>query len=179
MKKVSLCILVTGFVTILMHCDGEKKKTEDVQPADTLIAFSAIEDFPVLEVEGFVPYYKEKGRLAIDASLYKDKWASAKMEYTKKSGTYNVMLGTLAEIDGEGSYKLIINGKQIGKTFTQPPSEKNNQWAANIWKNVSISKGDTLQVCSNTNSNGKIPEGDGFAWSRGRWEKLELQPVTE
>ena len=40
---------------------------------------------------------------------------------------------------------------------------------------VYIPTGAIIQIESNTHSNGKIPEGDAYAFARGRWSSIAFQ----
>jgi len=93
------------------------------------------------------------------------------MAFRGESGTYDVQITTLTETDGESEYELAVNGKVVG-VFTNPPSTQDYQPVRYVWNNVAINKGDTVRVAFNSASNGKIPEGDGFAFSRGRFTML-------
>jgi hypothetical protein len=135
-----------------------------------------IKDFST-EVKGFVPYYKDKERLAINAVLYKNEYAAAQSVFKGKSGRYDLSLQTLTETDGESTYKVRVNNKLIGEY--QNPEGEDYALAGKTWKNVPLKQGDVIQVESVAHSNGKIPEGDGFAYSRGRWTKLILQTLQK
>ena len=74
-------------------------------------------DFPDI-AEGAVPYYIDDNRsaLAIDAAIveYRNKFARAVDTFEGESGFYDLSLVTLGEIDGEGEYRVLINGTVIG-----------------------------------------------------------------
>lgn len=129
--------------------------------------------------DGDVPYYVHKGKnaYAINAAKvpYRKGFASASAVYTKKKpGTFDLVLVTLAEIDGESEYRVRLNGKVIGK-FQNPETEEDYSEAYFKIKDVTLNENDVISVESNAHTNGKIPEGDGTAFSRGRWIGLVLQ----
>lgn len=140
--------------------------------------YSAIKDFKKKNA-GEVPLYVDKKRdaLAINAAKesYRGKWAKATMEFKGKTGKYDVVITTLTEEDGECSYKLFINGKELGK-YQNPRVKKEQDSKPNThsWKGIEIKAGDKISIASNTHSNGIIPENGAFAWARGRWRQLEL-----
>ena len=138
----------------------------------------ATRDFEPVQGSGFVPFYKDGGRnaLAINAGSHKDKFAAARTKFAGWPGTYNIKLVTLTETDGESTYRLVVDGKQVGK-YKNPATEGDYKPAGHTFEGVKLKKGDVIQVEFNTASNEKIPEGDAFAYSRGRWTKLLLEPV--
>ncbi|ADE53448.1 hypothetical protein [Coraliomargarita akajimensis] len=140
--------------------------------------FVAAVDFPIID-KGAVPYTKpKKGKvLSINAAnpAYRDKFARAEMVYQGASGTYDITIVTLTEFDGECTYRLLIDGKPI-RSFTNPRVDKSGDFKSHThtWKAVPIIQGVKLAIESNTASNDLIPEGDGFAWARGRWSELHF-----
>lgn len=140
--------------------------------------YEAIHHFPEIN-KGKVTYYKDATRnaLAINASNAKDRkmFAQATTPFTGKSGSYDLKLTTLAEFDGECSYKILVNKKVVG-TFQNPPVSKENdyQLQATTFPKINLKNGDFISVESNTNTNGLIPEKDGTAWARGRWRSIML-----
>lgn len=141
------------------------------------LELEALQHFSTIEVPGFLPYYRDKKNrcLAIDAAVHKSGFAAARATFTGAPGTYDLTLTALAESDGESTYRVLVNGKPLGER--QNPavdaagdySEVPHRWTA-----VSLATGDLLQIESNPHSNGKIPEDDAFAFSRGRWRKLSF-----
>ena len=88
-------------------------------------------------------------------------------------GNFPVALTTLTETDGKSTYKLFVNGNEIGSA-QNPASESDYQPVNHSFNNVALKKGDAIQVQFNSASNGKMPEGSGFAYSRGRWTALTI-----
>jgi hypothetical protein len=132
-------------------------------------------DFPVLSVPGFVPYYKDAANnaLAINAVMYKDRFAAATLRFEGAAGVYDVTITALLETDGEATYRLRVNGAVAGEA-QNPPTAKDYVEAPHLFRRVALRPGDTIQVESNTHSNRKIPEGAAFAYARGRWRALSL-----
>jgi len=148
---------------------------------DQNYSFNAIDDSSELSVNGFSPAYVDnaRGAIAINAAMYKDEFAAVTIPFNGQSGTYNLELFTMAESDGESSYRIAINGQRLSGTFTNPRIfgtgiAEFTQYS-NVWTNVSLQSGDVIRVEFNSASNGMIPEGTDFAFSRGRWTALELQ----
>ncbi|ASJ75209.1 hypothetical protein [Granulosicoccus antarcticus] len=144
--------------------------------AETLV-FEATTDFPVIDA-GEVPYYSEApGRpsLAIDAAIEsnRNQFAKASMTYEGASGYFDITLVTLAELDGEAPYRVLIDDVLVGSAIN-PEVIVDYTSVRNIFENIVIPQGATISVESLANTNGKIPEGDGTAFARGRWTSLEL-----
>lgn len=144
-------------------------------------------DFRISEKPEYAPGYMDKGNkvLAIDAAKYRDEFAAGETIFTGPSGTYDVIITTMTEVDGESTYRLIVDGKKIGE-FQNPETEEDYKQVRHRWKNVQIDHGDELLVAYNSHSNGKIPEGNAYAYSRGRWRSLafvdpgaEYQPLID
>jgi hypothetical protein len=146
----------------------------------SVMVLKAISDFtPVIEGE-FIPSYVDKRQkaLAIDATRFKGKFAAAESKFKGSAGTYDLVLTTLAETDGESSYRLIINGKSM-------PEVKNKETSIDYkashhrFDDVTLKNGDTIRIEFNSASNRKIPEGNAFAYARGRWTSVTiLKPGT-
>ena len=140
--------------------------------------YSAIKDFKKKN-DGEVPLYVDKKRkaVAINAAKedYRGKWAKASIKFSGKSAKYDVVITTLTEEDGECTYKLLINGKEVGK-YQNPRVKKegDSKPHKHTWKGITINAGDNISIASNTHSNGIIPENGAFAWARGRWRQIEL-----
>lgn len=139
------------------------------------VALQATSNFPTLSVSGFSPAYKDNARnaVAIDASKYKDQFAAAESTFSGDTGTYDVKLTTLTEIDGESVYRISIDGTLIGE-YKNPTTTTDYQEAGTTFKNINVSKGAKIRVEFNSHTNGKIPEGNSTAYSRGRWTALDF-----
>ncbi|WP_303317431.1 Ig-like domain-containing protein [Flavivirga abyssicola] len=131
-------------------------------------------DFPITpKIDGFEVGYVDNARnaMAINAAQHKDKFAAVKQTFTGIDGTYNIALTTLAELDGESTYVLKVGGVEIG-TYQNPETDVDYTPTTKTWEGVSVKSGDEIQVEFNSHTNGKIPEGGGTAYSRGRWTQL-------
>ncbi|MEM6777698.1 MAG: hypothetical protein AAF670_08565, partial [Planctomycetota bacterium] len=148
---------------------GKKTKSQD---STTLLA---IEDFDLLADGDFIPGYFDKARkaLAINAAKYQDKFAAAISGYDGPKGEFDLVLTTLTETDGESGYRVFVGGKKIGEV-TNPETTTDYRKVNHRFKAVQLSPGDLIRVEFNSASNGKIPEGDAFAYSRGRWTSLAI-----
>jgi len=128
--------------------------------------------------ENAIPFYIDKWRkvVAINAGKHKNKFSSAEHIFNGKKGRYNIILTTLKETDGESTYRIFIDDKLI-KEVQNPETEKDFEAHIFTLEKIKIKKGATLEIQFNSHSNGKIPENDGFAFSRGRWKQIEFIPV--
>lgn len=172
------------FVFPVLGCTKKKSAVEASQKTDYKYTDGSeipTEEALILEagnfqfegIDGHPPFYYEANRncLAIDASQYKDKFAAAEIEFPGESGTYHCSIETITEGDGESSYILKINGEKKAD-FRNPAMPGKSRRIYHTWEGLDIKKGDMIQVLANAASNKKIPEGDGFAYSRGRWGAL-------
>ena len=136
----------------------------------------ALEDFPSIDA-GDVPYYRDVGNdaLAIDASVvaYRDRIARATAPHPGPGGTFDLTLTTLAEVDGETTYRVLVDGARVGTaTNARVPDEFAEATLA--FDGVEIPDGATLAIESSAVSNGLVPEDDAFAFARGRWRELAI-----
>lgn len=161
---------LTIFLLALLFIVGCSK------PPPEPVVMKAVTDFDQLEVDGFVPYYIDGDRLAIDAAKYPDRYAAAATTFTGKAYVYNVMITTVTENDGESSYRLKVNGKEAFPMHQNPRADGLST-PMFLWQEVAVPDNALIQVESNAHSNGFIPEGDGYAYAHGRWIQLEFQPL--
>jgi hypothetical protein len=178
-----------GVDRIAMYQDGnDAAKARALDPATPVsqpgYTWSALWDFVAMSEGGFAPYYADvrapdttRHALAIDASQHKGAFAAARTTFQGQAGRYDVTLHTLAEHDGESTYRLRVSGRVVGE-FQNPPG-KDQKSASHTWRGVALQGGDTVQIESNTHSNRKVPEGDAFGWSRGRWTAVTLLPSVD
>ncbi|WP_281986132.1 Ig-like domain-containing protein [Aquimarina aggregata] len=140
------------------------------------VTLGAVSDFSNFELPGFAPGYVDNVRnaLAIDASQYKDQFAAATTSFSGEAGTYDVVINTLAELDGESTYRVFIDEVLIG-TFQNPTTTVDYSPASQTFSGITVANEAVLRVEFNSNSNGQVPEGGGFAFSRGRWTSLEFK----
>lgn len=129
------------------------------------------------EIPGFAPSYLHKDRkaLAINSVKYPDQTAAVEKVFTGQPGIYSLQLHTLLETDGECPYEIFLNGKSIGQ-MTNPPTLIDYWPAVHTLKNISLKDQDVIRITFSNTSNGKVPEGDGFAYARGRWTGIALTP---
>lgn len=150
----------------------------DQYPKGTLkvMELQALSDFTVVDSLCFVPAYQHKGKnaLAIDATKYKGDFALAESVFTGEKGLYVITLITLGETDGESEYKVFLGDKEIAAAKNAPTTTDYAPQEHALGK-VRLRSGDKLKVAFNSSSNGKIPEGDAFAYARGRWTMLRLE----
>ena len=111
--------------------------------------------------------------LAINAAQHKDVFAGASKTFSGASGTYDITLNTLTEIDGESSYRLKVNGVLAG-TYTNPTTNTDYAPSSTTFEDIQVNNGDVILVEFSSHTNGEIPEGDGTAYSRGRWTGLNF-----
>ncbi|MGC6505976.1 MAG: hypothetical protein ACON39_05325 [Coraliomargaritaceae bacterium] len=150
------------------------------------VRYSAGDDFVRKgALEGRTEYYLTgvKGSvLGINAAQAKrrNKYARAELAQGLEAGLYDVTITTITEIDGESTYRLLINGQQVAvyqnPTVGEARDLKPHQ---HVWQKIQIESGDTIAIESNSHSNDRIPEGDGFAWARGRWKDLSFALHSE
>ncbi len=136
---------------------------------------SAIKDFKLGPFEGFVPSYVDNARkaLAINAAKFPGKKSAAEMQYEGNPGKFDIALMTMTETDGESTYELYINGKLIDK-IQNPVAKRDYEKVTKVFPNVALQAGHKIRVVFNAASNGKVAEGDGFAFSRGRWTGIAI-----
>lgn len=143
-------------------------------------SLNALSDFPNISVSGFRPAYKDNAQnaLAINAAQYKGEYAAAVTTFSGATGIYNLSLNTLAELDGESTYRIAINGNRLAQTFTNPvifgTSKPDYAPARFTWRDIPLQQGDNIRIEFNSATNGKIPEGNSTAFSRGRWTTLDI-----
>ncbi|TWU51583.1 DUF5060 domain-containing protein [Rubripirellula reticaptiva] len=150
-------------------------KSGDGADAGDATVLSALTDFELAPADQFVLGYKDQARraLAINAAKYRDKFAAAESKYNGSAGIYDLVLTTLTETDGESSYRLLVSGKQIG-AVQNPEAKRDYEPIKHRFSGVKLKAGDTIRVEFNSDSNSSIPEGDGFAYSRGRWQSVAI-----
>ncbi len=171
-------LVIRGKGRLKMASEGAPPPPVDPTPEGTIVLM-AVQHFNIVNDDDFVPAYKDQGHnaLAINPDDYKDKYAAAETTFTRKTGTYDITLTTLAETDGESTYKLLIGGKMVGE-FTNPRTSEDYKPTIKIWKNISISKGAKIRIEFNSATNSKARQGSRKAYARGRWRQLTLAPKS-
>ncbi len=142
------------------------------------VVLRAIEHFKIAAGGGFVGAYKDNGHnaLAINPDDHKDKFAAAEATFTGKAGKYDVTLTTMAETDGESTYKLIIDGKLVGQ-FTNPKTAQDYKPTLKTWNDVTVGKNAGIRVEFNSATNSTTQQGSRKGYSRGRWQSLTFTPA--
>jgi hypothetical protein len=140
---------------------------------------SALKDF---EIPAGVGLYKDKDRqaLAINAAnpdvRNKMLGASHSIDWLNASANYDITFHYMSEKDGEPRYEFWINDNLVRST-TAVETDLEFEGQVTDWDAITLSPRDVLTIKSNAVTNGKIPEGDGTAYARGRWNKLDLKPT--
>ena len=93
------------------------------------------------------------------------------------AGRYRPTLTSLTETDGESTYRVLTNGSVVGQS-TNPPNNVDYTLYRHAFPPVRLAAGDRIAVSFGSASNGRVPEGDAFAGSRGRWTALTLTPLA-
>lgn len=157
--------------------------TAKTSPVTGSYHFKAVEDFENI-TSGVVPYYKDAARraLAINAAKKwkRDEFAGATTIFHGDQNVYDIKLTTLAEFDGECTYRVLVNDMIVG-TFINTSVHEDDDYKPikAVFRDIRLSAGDKITVESNSHTNGLIPEGDGTAWARGRWIELDCIPSCE
>ncbi|MCG8699160.1 MAG: T9SS type A sorting domain-containing protein, partial [Bacteroidales bacterium] len=99
--------------------------------------------------------------------------AAAIATFNGGTSTYDITMTSLLELDGECTYKLKVGGKLVG-SYTNIPTKTDYTPYTHTFEGVQVSKGDKIQVEFNSATNKTIPEGNGWAYARGRWTKVEF-----
>ncbi len=166
-------------------CSGKNNPTPPVTPPTTgncnnSSILDAISDFTNRNITGFSSAYVDNDRNAvgINAAQFKNVFAAATTTFNGITGTYNLKLNTLTELDGESEYRISINGVTQREVFQNPrifgTGSPDYTPASNIWENIALNNGDEIRVEFNSVTNGEIAEGNGTAFSRGRWVSIEI-----
>ncbi|TMM58420.1 DUF5060 domain-containing protein [Maribacter algarum] len=143
------------------------------------MSLHSLSDFQINPSSATSTYYKdEKNKaLAIDAAnkSLRNKFAQAKTVFNGERGMYRLSLATMTENDGESSYVVKVNGSVLD-TLVNPPTNDTYDEVNHNFGEYFVATNDIIQVESMAVTNGKIPENDETAWSRGRWNRLIFAP---
>ncbi|MFC1520230.1 hypothetical protein ACFL6Z_11000 [Pseudomonadota bacterium] len=180
MKKIIFAFLVTSISTCWAQEPANIPEPQDKKA----IIYDATTDFQVINA-GDAPYYidKRNDALGIDArnTEYRSLYARANRLFSGKSGIYDVTIQTLTEEDGESNYQLLINNKLVAtyrNTYIGKGSDRDLKAENHTWTGITIAEGDQISVASVAHTNGEIPENNGTAWARGRWQQIEFSPAS-
>lgn len=126
-------------------------------------------------VSGYAPTYFDKGRaaIAVNSVKHEDKPAAVSFAFEGASGRYDIQLTTLLESDGESTYQVLVDGKLVG-VMQNPETTTDYLPHENIFKNIRLKSGATITVVCIAHTNGKVPEGNGTAYARGRWSSISF-----
>ncbi len=162
-------LVITGKGKITLAADGPPKP-KAVPTPEGAIVFKAIEHFNIVQGGGFVKAYPDTGHnaLAINPAGNQGKFAAGELTFTGAAGRYDITLTTMAETDGESTYRLLVGGTRIGQ-FTNPKTSVDYKLTHITWKNVEVTKKATIRVEFNTATH-------GAGSSRGRWTALTYVP---
>ena len=143
--------------------------------------YEAVTDFTDINA-GDAPYYVHAGvnALAINAAVesFRDKFARATVEFEHITGVYDVTITSLGETDGDGTFRFLVDGEVVGSSVNEPATEDyGNQY--HLFENITINEGALIGVESIAVSNGLIPEGDAYAYARGRWTTLTIETAED
>jgi hypothetical protein len=145
------------------------------------LVLDATTDFPKIALTGMVPFVADAARSALSINAanlaYRDAWAGAQAVFAGASGTYDLALTALLELDGESPYRILVNGKVVAE-FKNQGTKTDYVPQVHLATAIPVSKGDTLVVQAKAVTNGLVPEGTGTAYSRGRWTNLTLTSST-
>ena len=163
--------LIASLALLLVACTSN--------PPKETVTLIATQDFTLPSDTGI---YNDEARqaLAIDAAnpAYRDIMlgVSRSVDWLKAPKAYDIDLHYMAEKDGESRYELWVNDDLV--KYAQAV-ETDLEFESHItqWNAVTLSANDIITIKANAVTNGKIPEGDGTAYSRGRWIRLDLTPV--
>ncbi|GAB5408713.1 MAG: hypothetical protein BalsKO_10780 [Balneolaceae bacterium] len=178
LKKTHFLFFILTFSVIVNSSCSNSEKNQPSNSQEIKLVYSAIDDFYDLEKQDFKPFYIDEERevLAIDAAIFKDAFAAAEVLFTGTSGTYELTFYTMTEIDGESTYRILINNKLV-EEFQNPETENDFELIPHFIESIEVRNGDKIQIEFNSHSNGKIPEDGAFAFSRGRWKGIELVKI--
>lgn len=165
-------------VTIILKPFQSKAATGAASEVESVL--SAMSDFKFVVSGEFVRGYidKKQRAMAINATKHRSKFAAAETDFQGKAGVYDLVLTTLTETDGASTYRLLVDGSKVGEV-RNPDTDRDYDPVKHRFDAVFLKPGDTIRVEFNSASNGLIPEGNGFGFSRGRWRSLTiLKPGT-
>ena len=179
MKSIYLFLFTFLFVTA---CKQPKQLVNPAKAKSYEIV--AITDYESAEIDGFVKPYIDKKRaaFAINAAKFKNQYAAVTFLFNGDEGKYDLQVNALAELDGESQYRIAINNQRLKGTKTNPvifgKGIADYAPALHIWKKVKLKKNDIIRVEFNSATNGKIPEGNSTAYSRGRFTGISLTAIN-
>ncbi|WP_395344417.1 hypothetical protein PN836_006530 [Ningiella sp. W23] len=186
MKRLNIPLCLIALMAMITTSCAHSLAPENDQITSGLpIVLYATEDFADINV-GDVPYYidKRNDALGIDARRleYRGLFARAITAFEGPSAKYDVTIAVMTEEDGEPLYRLWVNNEIVGtyrSSYIGEGDERDLTAQNHTWLGISVSDGDLIAIESNAHTNGEIPENDGTAWARGRWQSLSFSPSVE
>lgn len=182
--KFPILIGIVGLI-LLTSCNRTKRIPQETIPSSTRLekfdrptySFMAIDDFSI--VQNSNPFYPElkTDALAVDPSISTVEFASAELIFEGESGIYQFITTTMPEIDGQSSYRLVINGEEINEVI-------NPLYTELAFINLELGQsqlntGDTITIRSNCHTNKQYFNKGKPSYARGRWTRLMLTPQVE
>ncbi|MCM8532078.1 MAG: Ig domain-containing protein [Lentisphaeraceae bacterium] len=116
-------------------------------------------------------------QIAAGIESNRNKWARATFKSNLKAGLYDLTLTTMKERDGESPYRILINGQVVGASKNHT-TNRDYALQDHTFKGINVPEGATVRVEAKAVTNGKIPEGNGTAYARGRWTQLVFTPAA-
>ncbi|WP_143873428.1 hypothetical protein [Catenovulum sediminis] len=173
-------ILILSMTLFVLACSKTTLLSQSTEQPSA-VEFIAHEHFTTPSDSDYSFYYDEYRQVfAINAGNPKlrDRFirATKKLDSNFIGGEYLLTLNTITEEDGESSYQVFVNDELIA-TVTNPETHKAFKLVQLQIGKTELKAGDVLTIAANAVTNGKIPEGDGTAYARGRWQSLLLTPV--
>ena len=150
---------------------SEKSFLYAVETAVKEVKLMRASSFPI---EGTDFYSDKNGEwLAINPEQHTK--ATTTISYNGPEGNKDVLFLGVGENDGNSTYTVLVNDKEIG-TFQVPSSQNSFEEGAKyigLFGNVAIKTGDKITIVSEVGSN------DGEEYSRGPWSGLAFTPVGQ
>ncbi|WP_075342028.1 T9SS type A sorting domain-containing protein [Tenacibaculum agarivorans] len=158
--------------------DPDVDEEPDPEPVNcSNLTLDAINDFSNINVSGFAAGYRDVARDAV-ATKVKGGTAAAITTFIGETGTYNITLHTLTELDGESVYKIFINDDQVGE-FTNPTTTVDFAPANYTFTEVDVTENSTIRVEYTSLTNEQVVEKKGFSYARARWTALDFKCVQD
>ena len=127
----------------------------------------AAQNFPIKNTN----FYKHgKNWLAINPKKFKE--ATTSTSFNFKSGVYDIVFVGVGENDGQSTFSLFINDKEIGSYGPQITQRLFVEGKAynKTWENITLKKGDKITVTAKVGT-------DGNEFTRGRWAGIVFTPI--
>lgn len=160
---------------------SEKNLEKPTTGISEVITLDALSDFELQKNTEEASFYRDEknGVFAIDASNknFRNTYATAYSIFKGTSGLYKASFVSMAENDGESDYELLVNGAAID-TIVNPEVNTAFKTINHNLGMIYMNQHDLIEIRAKAVTNGKIPENDETAWSRGRWSALKFVPES-